>query len=579
MILRKIKTHSWSAVLCILMWLNLFYMHYEVYIIKNGYENTDGFSPLFFMCYDVLGFLFVFEIITFGKRKISFSLAYVSILLFTLANIIYSRFMGQYLQLYAFGETNNFYGTWWVQYLPVALEWKDLYLVINALVAFLLWRKLPANKSWVAPVHVLCAFFVISVFYVVVATRSERVSLRSLNELINWKWHPLQFSRNITSSVVHPDLTIFTYGIIEGQLIFNIITNHIDADINENDRHEIDEFIRKRMLTAPELNDSCSMHNTPDIVMIVLESGLSSAVECCLDGQYVMPCIRGLIDSQNSYYNPNMRSNRGAGESSDAQVSYFTGLIPLKNEFSVLRILQDSVIALPSLLKQSGYETTITIPNDETFWHQKELSSKYGFDKIIALGNESNNFWCHDEDIFRNSLVMQKTMNHPFFHCILTLTMHAPYVSDIVLNEDFIPQYPDSYSPEYRQYLKRCNYTDRQIGRYISHLRQLGRLDSTVIIIVADHEPPIDRIMMPKKDLLDNKLPLIIANNFINVSNFSHKECNQVDFFPTMLDMLGVNSEWRGIGRSLLRNYKTYDLTEKESIISSNILRGNYFGK
>ena len=574
---KKLWEHRWTIMLCILMWFNLYYMHYEVYLSKNSYMRSDSFTPYFFMCYDVLVSIFIFEIITLGKRRWAFSLAYVFILFFVIANIIYSRFLNQYMPLYALGETENFHGTWWTSYLPKAFRLSDVAILGNTILYFIIIHKLPNKKSFRAPLHTLCAISLILLYNIYKASRHDQVSLRSIEQISNWKWSILCPS-DIGYTIYNPNSTIFYYGILDGQIAFGFLNSSIEKKLSKSEQQEIELLVSDRYSKVTSLNDSCKIEGQPNIVMIVLESGISAAIAEKIDDKYVMPNINKLIRNNDNYYNPTVKSNKGSGQSSDAQVSYFTGLIPLHNEMSILHVLKDSVIALPQLLHNKGYYTCITIPNNEDFWHQKELSIKYGFHTTNALGNEENGYWCHDREIFNSIVIEQKRMARPFFHVVLTLSMHGGYSTGNEYLADEIDSFhfPADYSQEYRVYLERCNYTDNQIGKYIETLKKEGLYDHTIIIIVSDHEVS-DEIKMPAEKVLYHSLPLLIANSGIASIKFFHGVCNQVDLFPTLLDMFNIDSRWRGVGHSLLRKNVSYELTDREKRISANILRGNYF--
>lgn len=52
---------------------------------------------------------------------------------------------------------------------------------------------------------------------------------------------------------------------------------------------------------------------------------------------------------------------------------------------------------------------------------------------------------------------------------------------------------------------------------------------------------------------------------------------NQIDIFTTVLDLLGIESEWHGLGHSILNsNYKN-SLTERAWELSEQIIKGRYF--
>lgn len=359
----KIWNHRFELLLYILIWGNLYYMHNEVYISHNNYTFTDGYTPFYFMCYDIIVTILFFEILTLGRRKAAFSLAFLFLFFFIVSNVVYSRFLGQYLPLYALTETDNFHGTWWVPYICEAFRWKDLTIAFSILCSVILIIKLPNRRSWHSPIHSIILFFIVSLVYVYKASRMEHVSLRSYTELSKWHWQTLQFEENRNAAVYLPDATIFNYGIIGGQILLEFVTGQSASRLDDAELSLINDLINQRHSGMEVLADSCRLQGRPDVVLIVLESGMSCAVEECVNGKYVMPTLNALIHDSSTYYNPHMKSNKGAGQSSDAQVSYFLGLIPMKGEFSILRVLKDSVIALPSLLEREGYTTCITIPH------------------------------------------------------------------------------------------------------------------------------------------------------------------------------------------------------------------------
>lgn len=115
-----------------------------------------------------------------------------------------------------------------------------------------------------------------------------------------------------------------------------------------------------------------------------------------------------------------------------------------------------------------------------------------------------------------------------------------------------------------------------QIGGYINYLKQTKIYDNSVIVICSDHETQEGSL---NREGCTNDLPLIIANTGINPKRFYKGRINQIDVFPTMLDMFGIKSEWRGMGHSLLRSNYDNTITDKQRNISNKILLGNYFAQ
>jgi lipoteichoic acid synthase len=84
---------------------------------------------------------------------------------------------------------------------------------------------------------------------------------------------------------------------------------------------------------------------------------------------------------------------------------------------------------------------------------------------------------------------------------------------------------------------------------------------------------------MDMVDKLSSNLPLFIINGGISNKDAWTGECNQLDVFTTILDILGIESQWRGLGHTLLnKNYKN-SVTEKKQMMSEWIINSDYFSE
>ena len=152
--------------------------------------------------------------------------------------------------------------------------------------------------------------------------------------------------------------------------------------------------------------------------------------------------------------------------------------------------------------------------------------------------------------------------------------MHQPY--DSYMEHGF--QITDQNLPqEYKNYLINCHYTDIQIGKYLKSLKEEGLYYNSLIIIAADHDAHPEYLGMEGK--ISREIPLYIINGGINIANAWTGECNQIDVYTTILDILGIETEWHGLGHTLLnKNYKN-SLTEKTNELSEWMIYSNYFNK
>lgn len=91
-------------------------------------------------------------------------------------------------------------------------------------------------------------------------------------------------------------------------------------------------------------------------------------------------------------------------------------------------------------------------------------------------------------------------------------------------------------------------YLDGKIGEIVDHLRDLNLLDDTLLIITADHGENIGdhNLMGHKISLHDSliKVPLVVRYpKAFPAGTTSYNLVQQVDFFPTVLELLGIDAK------------------------------------
>ena len=118
---------------------------------------------------------------------------------------------------------------------------------------------------------------------------------------------------------------------------------------------------------------------------------------------------------------------------------------------------------------------------------------------------------------------------------------------------------------------------DRELGKYLNDLKNKDIYDSSLIIIVADHDAHLNLLGMEGR--LKDYLPLFIINGKIDNKVAWHGECNQIDVYTTLLDLLGVESDWYGLGHSLLSPNYSNVIDSRKWDVSEWIIRGDYFSR
>ena len=154
------------------------------------------------------------------------------------------------------------------------------------------------------------------------------------------------------------------------------------------------------------------------------------------------------------------------------------------------------------------------------------------------------------------------------------MSMHQPYTSFV---EHGFKVTDKSLPQEYKNYLTNCHYTDMQIGNYMEGLKKKGLYENSLIVIASDHDARPQYLGMEGK--ISTDIPIYIINGGIEKDKAWTGECNQLDVYTTILDIMGIESEWRGLGHTLLNsNYKN-SVNDGIQELSDWIIYGDYFNK
>ena len=170
-----------------------------------------------------------------------------------------------------------------------------------------------------------------------------------------------------------------------------------------------------------------------------------------------------------------------------------------------------------------------------------------------------------DAAMVRKGLNLCETMPQPFFMQLLSVSTHYPF------KEAAVEYIEDKSCVELmeRKYLSCVKYFDQQLGKFIEGLRNLDILDNTIIVVASDHHINMNSGTQPIHPIV-----FIAAN--CGITERIDTPVAQVDVFPTVLDIMGVYSKWRGVGRSMLGPRRGEGDARQQSV-SDSIIRSDFF--
>ncbi len=569
-----------SFFVVVLSAINLAYMHC-VCAENFSFSGVELWQSGCFILFDLFALYSVMIFISFGRSKLADSIFFVIVLLWSMTNVIYYRFFHTYFNYHSIINAQNMIDGVVVKSIGGEFVFSDIIwlFTLSSFVIYIKNKRLSVDgdgKSYVARVLVpiaICGF--LSVSFVVVG-----VGIKGVKDMVYVVKHPFSRVTNLINDVDMRDSLCAHKGVVCGQIFNDYISYTKDYELSELDKGFVISYadsLQKRN------NFSAITSGARNIIFILTESYMSFTSDLLIDGKPVTPYLNMLKHTPGVYYNGKMQSNIELGQSFDGQMIYMTGLLPLTTEISAPKVLGHKMQALPKLLKDAEIvsQAYATIPTDKKMWFQDRMNTVYSIDSLFCFSSSAP---VSDEMVFERAIKEESTFSDCFFHLILTISTHLPY-DDHELYDMWAPvcdfHFPTDYSQKLCNYLVKCNYMDYAIGKYIDSLKERGLYDSSLLIIASDHQA-FDYLLEVEPNMIDNhNLPFYIINSGFDEQNAWHGLSQQIDVFTTLVDVLGIQSLWQGVGCTLsdkdrYENRNTEDAHRVSTLlINSDFLR-NY---
>lgn len=559
-----IKQFTFPLSLILLCYINLQYMHYSILIDKYSLTPFSYLENIIHAFIDIC-LLFFIPLYLIGKKTYLFFIPYTIITILVIVNVSYSRFFYTYMPPILYGEFNNLDGL--SANVFATIRFSDITILITTLASILSYKQFHRAYSEIRrKTRRIFSLYILGIAFILLGGLIATATIHWSS--LNYKYvHPFKNS---------PTESIFKFGIIYGTIIQCASNNKQDCNPEEVAKLEPFFYESKYSIEYPPKEN---------IILIIVESLLSFPTDLKINGIKITPTLNKLVE-KGAYYNNNMTSLIQLGESSDGQFTYLNGLIPKTKGVTIYDYFNNTFVSLPKLLKKQkpGIECRMVIPTSSKTWRQDGVCIQYGFDKLYSrkeytLSNYKEN-WLNDKLLFEYAASIDKNSKQPFFSLILTSSTHSPYTKAV---EDYLIPFPDTYSEELKNYLSNVHYMDKYLGKYLNFLKENHLYHNSLIIIASDHSISNDWLKSKEEDNVSFQIPLYIVNSPQKIDKTSDYVITQADLFPTLLDLGGIHSEWRGVGNSLLcpdsilnteREKKRIIYREK---ISDIILDSDYF--
>ena len=323
---------------------------------------------------------------------------------------------------------------------------------------------------------------------------------------------------------------------------------------------EIDSYFEKQKKTAE--NAMAGLLEGKNVILVLMES-----MDDWMIGEHTPTLVQLMEEGVNftNFYTPVY----GGIRTFNTEFSINTGsFLSSQGGYAFDYVTNTYSQSLANQLREEGYSAKTFHYNDAAFYSRGEFSPAMGYEEYVCYADylkdtdadTAKKLLYDDLLLFDNEDLKAEFFRegNPTLNFIITRSAHLSYKYNEVLSHWGLKKYP-----EYRgltgneetdcAYLK-AKLVDDLFARLLVELEAEGQLDNTVIIGVTDHytygykdTDSLLELSGVEEEILLEKTPCFIWSTDLAPMKVE-KLLNTSDLLPTVLNLLGVESEYDYIG-------------------------------
>ncbi|MCT2538210.1 LTA synthase family protein [Aquibacillus koreensis] len=378
------------------------------------------------------------------------------------------------------------------------------------------------------------------------------ISLLILNLGLAEIERPQLLQRAFDREYLVKNIGVFNFHIYDIVLQSKTKTQRVFA--NGEEVPEIEEYVQENQ-PKKENSKLFGVAEGKNVILISLESFQSFVINNKVNGKEVTPFLNDFLED--SYYFDNFYHQTEQGKTSDHEFMIDNSLYPLPRGAVYFTHGNNEYNALPNLLGEKDYYSTVFHANNKSFWNRDVMYDNTGYDKYFDeesydISDENSVGWgMKDKDFFEQSMEHLESLPQPFYSRFITLTNHYPFDLD---EEDASIDRFDSSSNTLNKYFQTVRYTDEALEQFIQQLKQSGIYEDSILIIMGDHygisnfhnkamSQYLDKETINDYDHVQlQRVPLLIHIPGHEGETIS-EVAGQIDVKPTLLNLLGIEIE------------------------------------
>ncbi|MBT2758502.1 LTA synthase family protein [Mesobacillus foraminis] len=524
----------------LLLWLKTYAVQLTQF--KLGVENSIQ-SFLLFLNPLASAILFMgLAMFRKGKKKYSSLLAIYFVLSFILyANVLYYRFFNDFITLPTLTQTQNF-GDVSGSVLSLLKPYDILFFVDFILLAVLVSKRfnfIPVDTSRISRRKIA------AVMLTALAIFSANLGMAEADR-------PQLLKRTFDRNYIVKYLGMYNYTIYDAIQSTKASAQRVMADSND-----VTEVVNYTQSQFAEPNpDYFGAAKGKNVIYLHLESMQNFLIDYKLNGEEVTPFLNSLTRDSNTLYFDNFYHQTAQGKTADAEFMLENSLfgLPQGSAFSTKGL--NTYQAAPAILGQNGYTSAVFHGNTKSFWNRDEIYKSFGFNKFFDSSyydmspENVSNYGLKDKPFFKESIPLLQSLPQPFYSKFIMLTNHYPFPID---EEEATIAPHTTGDKSVDTYFQTARYSDEALRQFFADLKASGLYENSIIVMYGDHygisqnhnkamEKVLGKEVTPLVSAELQEVPLFIHAPGLE-GGVNHQYGGQIDLLPTLLHLLGIESD------------------------------------
>ena len=312
-----------------------------------------------------------------------------------------------------------------------------------------------------------------------------------------------------------------------------------------------------------------------------------------------------------------------SGSTSISMGSLFSSRYPFTDNLMADTVhVRKNRFFLPDFLKTMGYNTYAIVRDP---YVKSGFGLSQGFDFFDEDFHQDSAI---AEKTFGSAISLTKTLKEPFFLWIHSEEPHSPYLPPENYFKEFYPDnaFPTIYSlinpslgrpydveledytefnrhllrvsknsdryqiygrsmelgdEEVKQlkarYLGNIKYADEHFGKFLRHIKSQSFFDRTIMVVSSDHGESLGaHNLFDHNDLFQDiiHVPLFLHLPGMNSMKIIDRPVELVDLYPTLLELLGLRTEYKMRGENLFKEKREKTFQFSEYLWKKVMIRG-----